>query len=528
MRVSLATSLLLVATSTSSYVIPPTTTNPRSQRPSRPSASKKKCDGKDLRQIRPERSTLLNLFSLNLNNGDKEPPKDEEDKDFSTFLDGLQLWPQFNDGDSTEKAQAAKSSSRYRGVNPFSSIINVEALLELATSLNNNETDPTNTSDQLPDVLPGTDQLFGLTSEQEEQATAILSNVTSVGEFIAWEKWLENIQKTIVPSPSATSASSSTKEIERVRSSFFRDATNRIEYLVGEASTASASVQDLIIRASRASPNDVVRAAEALARDRGLSVQQATERARETTRYAAMMVAVANSVYGAGYAVGSKVTTESSPLDTTVPESKPLLAEFASARAITPAQYGPIVSKGAEMGSLSGAIYEDTVDKCHELGHSLVANGTTEDVAWLVTDSLGYEEDYTEIGFHGPKPTGKKRPIFIRTITLRGFDASDETVDRERLLSTICSAGGKVMDADYPDILFHSGLLATARKLYKELMKYVDWASPNHKLVLNGHSIGGSLAILFLFLMTIDRGGTCRSSRTIRRPGYYVMIGVAY
>jgi hypothetical protein len=84
------------------------------------------------------------------------------------------------------------------------------------------------------------------------------------------------------------------------------------------------------------------------------------------------------------------------------------------------------------------------------------------------------------------------------------------------------------MDADYPDILFHSGLLATARKLYKELMKYVDWASPNHKLVLNGHSIGGSLAILFLFLMTIDRGGTCRSSRTIRRPGYYVMIGVAY
>jgi hypothetical protein len=480
----------------------------------------------------------LNLFSLNLN-GNKKPPKDEEDNDFSTFLDGLQLWPQFNDGDSTEKAQAAKSSSRYRGVNPFSSI-NMEALLELATSLNNNELNLTYTADRLPiDVLPGTDRPFELTSEQEEQATASFSDVTTVGDFIAWEKWMENIQRTMVPSPSTSSPSISTtdakqlkqqleetiketnsaKEIKRVQSSFFRDATDRIEYLVGEASIASASVQDLIIRASRASPNDIVRAAEALARDRGLSVQQATERARETTRYAAMMVAVANNLYGAGYAVGSKVTAESPPLDT-VPESKPLLAEFASARAVTPAQYGPIVSKGAEFGSLSGAVYGDTVGKCHELGHSLVANGTTDEVAWLVTDSIGYEEDYAEIGFDSPKPTGSKRPIFIRTITFRGFDASDETVDRERLLSTICSAAGKVMDADYPDILFHSGLLASARKLYSELIKYVDWASPNHKLVLNGHSIGGSLAILFLFLMTIDRGGTCKSSRTIGRQAY--------
>jgi hypothetical protein len=504
MRVSLGTRLLLVATSTWSYVVPPATTNPRSRRLSRPSASEKKCDGKDPRQIRPERSTRSSLFY-----GNKKQPKDEEDKDSSSFLDGLQLWPQFNDGDSTEKAQAAKSSSRYRGVNPFSSIINVEALLELATSINDNETTPTNTVDQLPNVSPGIDRLFGLLSEEEEQATASFSNVTTVGEFIAWEKWMENIQKTIVPSPSTSSAS--TKEIEQVKSSFFRDATNRIEYLVGEASTASASVQDLIIRASRASPNDIVRAAEALARDRGLSVQQATERARETTRYAAMMVAVANNLYGAGYVVGSKVTSESSPLDA-VPEARPLLADFASARAVTSAQYGPIVGKGAEMGSLSGAIYGDAVEKCHELGHSLVANGTTEDVVWLVTDSIGYEEDYVEIGFHSPKPTGNKRPIFIRTITFRGFDASDETVDRERLLGTICSAAGEVMDADYPDILFHSGHLATARKLYKELIKYVDWASPNHKLVLNGHSIGGSLAILFLFLMTLDRGGTFKSS----------------
>jgi hypothetical protein len=559
--VSLATSLLLlVSTSTWSYVLLPTTTNPRSsQRLSGPSvASKKKCNGS------------LNL--KNNNNGDKKkngnndnnknkPPKDEEDNDFSTFLDGLQLWPQFNNdgGDSTEKAQAAKSSSRYRGVNPLGNIFNVEALLKLATSLNSNETGTvtdtgtnTSTADRLPNVLPDTGRLFGLMSEQEEQATATassLSNVTTVEEFMAWEKWMENIQKTIVPSLSSTTSASTstssttttdtkelkkqleetiqeakrtTKDIEGVQSSFFRDATNRIEYLVGEASTATASVQDLLIRASRASPNDIVRAAEGLARDRGLNVQQATERARETTRYAANMVAVANILYGAGYAVGSKVTAESSPLETTttVPESKPLFAEFASARAVTPAQYGPIVGKGAEMGSLSGAIYEDTVEKCHELGHSLVANGTTEDVAWLVTDSIGYEEDYAEIGFHSPKPTGSKnknknnnnnkRPIFIRTITLRGFDASDETVDRERLLNTICSATGTVMDAEYPDILFHSGLLVTARKIYKELIKYVDWASPNHKLVLNGHSIGGSLSILLLFLMTIDRGGRCQ------------------
>ena len=532
MRVALGTSLLLVVTSSTwSYVIPPTTTNSRSQRLIRPDASQKKYDGNDPRRatIRPARS------SLNGNSGNKKNG-DDDDNDFSTFLDGLQLWPQFNDGDSTEnKAQAAKSSSRYRGVNPFSSIINVEALLELATSLSDNETTTTTTpttdtdtnniaDQQLPDVLPGTSTLFGrLTSpeqeEEQQQATESFSNVTTVGDFIAWEKWMEDLQKKIVPSSSPITTATTPKEIEQEKTSFFRDATNRIEYLVGEASTASASVQDLIIRASRASPTDIVRAAEALARDRGISVQQATERARETTRYAAMIISVANSVYGAGYAVGSKDESgESSLLDAAEPESKPLLAEFASARAVAPAQYESIVAKGAEMGALSGAVYGGTVAKCHELGHSLVANGTTDNVAWVVTDSIGYEEDYVEIGYLDSSPnkpaTGgdnnNKRPVAIRTITFRGFDASDETVDREELLVTICSAAGKVMDADYPDILFHSGLLATARKLYKDLIKYVDWASPNHKLVLNGHSIGGSLAILFLFLMTIDRGGTCK------------------
>jgi hypothetical protein len=36
--------------------------------------------------------------------------------------------------------------------------------------------------------------------------------------------------------------------------------------------------------------------------------------------------------------------------------------------------------------------------------------------------------------------------------------------------------------------------------------QYIEWTTPNHKLVLNGHSIGGSVAQLLLILMTMDRG----------------------
>ena len=146
----------------------------------------------------------------------------------------------------------------------------------------------------------------------------------------------------------------------------------------------------------------------------------------------------------------------------------------------------------------------------------MVANGTTSDVAWLVTDSIDsmssfVEPDDTADDIH--RDVDGDSPILVRTITIRGFDASDSTVDRERLLNEICKAEPNPINAETSNILFHSGLLDIAREIYKDTKKYIDWASPQHRIIFNGHSIGGSLSVLMLLLMVADKGGRFRKRK---------------
>ena len=77
----------------------------------------------------------------------------------------------------------------------------------------------------------------------------------------------------------------------------------------------------------------------------------------------------------------------------------------------------------------------------------------------------------------------------MRTITIRGFDASDEDVDREGLINRICAAKPDKVDVA-SGVLLHSGLRKIARAIYKDVKQYIDWTSPSDKIVLNGHSIG--------------------------------------
>ena len=83
------------------------------------------------------------------------------------------------------------------------------------------------------------------------------------------------------------------------------------------------------------------------------------------------------------------------------------------------------------MAELAGSVYikENTV--IDKLGHVIVANGTTVDVNWLITDSVGYEDDYIS----STQKDTERKPIVIRSVTIRGYDASDETVDKERLMN---------------------------------------------------------------------------------------------
>mmetsp|Transcript_8429 Transcript_8429/g.21020 ORF Transcript_8429/g.21020 Transcript_8429/m.21020 type:complete len:1135 (-) Transcript_8429:963-4367(-) len=340
--------------------------------------------------------------------------------------------------------------------------------------------------------------------------------------------------------------------IAQAAESLMKDTTTRIEYLVNEASSALSpdSVQDLILRASKVFEsstlsskdtdainkrietvsNDIFQAVQRITRDGVVDTQFATDLAKE----AAAMAAVANIVLGAGYAYGSRSgatgTEGTNPLlalqgqqqqqqqqqiqegtsDAFDSENsrilEPLFVDFESAERIEPFEYDRTLLKGAEMGVLAGAIYEETFERCSKIGHSLVANGTTANVAWMVTDSIDFESRFMDPYDIEVENGGTDKPLLIRTITIRGFDASDETVDREAILNEICTATPEPLNEEMSNVLLHSGLLAVAKEIYADTKEYIDWMSPNHRLVLNGHSIGGSLSILLLLIIATEEG----------------------
>jgi hypothetical protein len=182
--------------------------------------------------------------------------------------------------------------------------------------------------------------------------------------------------------------------------------------------------------------------------------------------------------------------------------TKPLYHNFETAKSIPDSDVISTIDRGSVMAQLAGAIYQDTIPIVHDLGHSLVANGTAADVAWMVTDSVGYEEDYIDGGVR----TDDSEPILIRTITIRGYDASDESVDRELLLNQILTANPVPISSERDDVMVHSGLLDVAKEIYTQILPFVDMTGPKHKIALTGHSIGGSLSLLVLFLLAEERG----------------------
>ena len=179
-----------------------------------------------------------------------------------------------------------------------------------------------------------------------------------------------------------------------------------------------------------------------------------------------------------------------------------LFHRFKSVQNIPSEDFHHVSKKGAVMASLAGAVYTEDLATMHNAGHSMVARANSADVAWMVTDSIGYGKDFKTM----PIKDTTSAPTMIRTITFRGFDATDEKMDRDKLLNHICDAGKVPLSDDFPDIQVHRGLLAIAKVVYKDIKPYIDLAGPTHKIVFNGHSIGGAVANLVLMLLTIERG----------------------
>jgi hypothetical protein len=393
---------------------------------------------------------------------------------------------------------------------PLASLLNVEALLvasgeetmENSTDLKYMESASHMSSAVSKSCTNATDVVGQ--SRSSKNATTPLSILPRLEELGRWDQLVGSMQRSLSDIPSLNKAA-----IGNTTDFVLREATSRLEYLVGEASKISpTAVQDLLVRASRAvaskdakgesaAANDLVKVAEQMAREQGLDVKEASAQARAATKYTANLVTLANGLLTAGFVAGEQDTTRKQ-------DARPLFSNFKSAKAVTRSKFKTAVAKAAEMGSLAGAIYQETIPRTLGLGHAIVANGTSDDVAWLVTDSLMYQDEFQETLSYREKR--ERKPLFVRTITLRGFDASDEDVDRELLLNRICTATPERLN-DENGVLLHSGLLEIARAIYKDVENYIDLTPPSHRLVINGHSVGGSLSILLLLLLTEKRGG---------------------
>lgn len=355
--------------------------------------------------------------------------------------------------------------------------------------------------------------------------------VEDVDDWNSFVMVLQNNMKDLLDSP----AQSPSFDISVSAEQILKDATQQIEYILSEASVSFSPdrVQEMITKASlslavdenadvfKSTMDSIVATAEAMASDNGLDVSKAAKQARATTSYTSKFLQAANGVLLSGYVSGGvnrgdfdvELAKEFDiPLMEQSENVMPLFGDYATAQSIPKNEYDQTVKKGAEMAELAGGVYLDAKTVTDKLGHAVVANGTTADVAWLVTDSIGYEEDYIS----STEKVTERIPTLIRTVTIRGYDASDETVDRERLMNRLCTANPVLLGEGTKNVFFHGGLLGVAEEIYTQIGPLIQMSGPAHKIIFNGHSIGGSLALLLLFLLTEHRGASFVREKVLR------------
>ena len=357
----------------------------------------------------------------------------------------------------------------------LSGMINVEALMAAA-----NETDEgmdlllPNMND-LKTAIDISDANNGTVAEEEASSTTTL--FPFLDNALRWEDFAKNFQQlsdlilddnkgmnvtfeelvNMVPNDELVI---NDEAIGSASSSILKDATKRLEFLINATSSVftPSAFQSLILRASNAlaiqeASGNLTSAAYAI-------FEQAGKAPIATAEYTAELVKFANAVLVGGYA--------------------PLFSNYPSATSIPMEEQRQKVIKGAEFATLAGAIFEDTIPKTHTVEHSILAQGKTADIGWMVTDSIQYEEDFL------PDSSGSG-PTLVRTFVIRGYDASDEEVDREGLLNNVCTASPVVLqESDMSLIKVHKGMLAMAEELLQTLQSFIDLTSPSHKFVFTG------------------------------------------
>jgi len=424
--------------------------------------------------------------------------------------------------DSNSNSQKKKKSPQE--TNPLVNLLDIDAILSLVKSSNGTTTGGTGArgggklvqqpaESLLSSVSASLDALISIDAILRAGET-VLNNITSLDQLGIN---LRGLQKTFFGNDGGGGGG---RDGEKSGDGAFgaegllKLATAQIESILADATSALSplAVQEFVVKASEflvqseANVTDLVQVAKDIAVERGLDAREAANRVQETIEFSTDLVTVADGVMRKGYVRDGDLTSEREYLPESVPSmagSRALFADFRSATEIN--DWSAPVVKAGEMGTLAGAIYEYTVPRTLQLGHAIVAEGMTEDIKWMVTDSIATESSFVPRDFaEETTSSASSEPFLLRTITLRGFDASDE--GRERLLNRVVNASPAYAPT-CKDLAFHSGLLDIAISIYKDTKRYMDWAAaPNHKIVLNGHSIGGSLSLMLLFLLTLDMG----------------------
>ena len=266
------------------------------------------------------------------------------------------------------------------------------------------------TTTRNPFMSPWTDlfdELISSTKLDQEKSAERSLNKEQLDVISSLETFVTTVQESFgndtlpVEPPAPTSTTN-------IANDMFQKASTQVEAALLAASTAvSPDVFNSVIKQARnvlKLQDDLVAVATTAAEDKGLDVLEAAERARNTTTYVASLVSVADQVLRSGYvqkeedaAIGNREdrqakadeflssTTESSPTTTSSSSggSNALFENIPSAQAISYDEFGPAISTIAEMGWLSGGIYENAIERSHELGHSIVAQGISSNVFWV-------------------------------------------------------------------------------------------------------------------------------------------------
>lgn len=457
------------------------------------------------------RRVVATSFSKNGDNSDSGKDSGsnsaKDSSDFPTWVKALIRW------DSSEKASSSNSNAQKAdgGTTPFhsfpfaiggnkrnsgmweeqmspavaslSGMVNVEALVAAA---NETEEEAYDLLKQTIDTEATNGKINGNGKEDSRSSSAKLFSF--LDNALRWDELVRNVQELtdpgdglnvtfeelvnmvpengllsdelkLVENDQAT-GSSSPFNTAATTEKILQEATQRLDFLINETSYAfSPSVfQSLILRASKAlaieetSGNITAAALEIF--------EQAGKAPRATAEYTAELVQFANGVLVGGY--------------------EPLFRNYPSVKNIPAQEQKQKIVKAAEFASLSGAIYEDAISNTLDVGHSIVAQGNTADIGWMVTDSIQYEQDFWS-------DSKENKPTLVRTFVLRGYDASDEDVDREGLLNVICTASPvPICKNDKALVQVHEGMLSMAQQLLQELEKYIDTTSPSHKFVFTG------------------------------------------